>query len=531
MSKGRKPGEVEGGPSETSLVGTRKVAILGPLWQGGTARSTVALPVRNKDVQDNHDKDAMVTSLCLLTCALTLGQTGAKAEWQLTPQLSPGTELVYSGVYQEETLIPHVQFQRQYRLDATMLVLEANAKSTEIGLMTALSLIDNRQVPEKNAGGPTSIRLERGRIDAAGRFFGGDNKAWSIALMGPPTLEHGFLVDAPPGRVGKDAVWEVSEEDRTPRTWQVVGTESTGGYTCVKIVGLQQSEDWDRPRGDRTAWRRKDTLWLHPQLHVAQKVERVVERRDPARQVPTQRATIRYELESRLKYPGRFFEDRRTEITQFDKFRVDAQPLLRQPAQHTAQIEAMLGKVKQQLETPSATPYRKAFVHLQATLERAKRGEAMVGGGGDEPVAMVKTVERGQRVPDFVVSSLTERETTRFQRLLGKPILVVFYNPANKSGREIVAFAKKLADTHGKNLSIMAMAVTNDAELARKQHTELKLPFPILDGQGMRLTFGAEQTPRFVLLDSEGIMRTAFTGWGYQTPDEITEELQRCFKK
>ena len=57
----------------------------------------------------------MNTACCLLMGALTLGQTTSRSEWQLAPQLAPGLELVYEGTYTEETLIPNVQFQRQYR--------------------------------------------------------------------------------------------------------------------------------------------------------------------------------------------------------------------------------------------------------------------------------------------------------------------------------------------------------------------------------------------------------------------------------
>ena len=55
---------------------------------------------------------------------------------------------------------------------------------------------------------------------------------------------------------------------------------------------------------------------------------------------------------------------------------------------------------------------------------------------------------------------------------------------------------KRLSEQHGERVAILAMAVTQDEELVRKQHQTLKLSFPILDGNGMRLTFGADQTPR-----------------------------------
>ena len=80
-------------------------------------------------------------------------------------------------------------------------------------------------------------------------------------------------------------------------------------------------------------------------------------------------------------------------------------------------------------------------------------------------------------------------------------------------------------------IAILAMAVTQDEERVRSQHQSMKLAFPILDGNGMRLTFGAVQTPRFVVLDGEGVVRLAETGWGVATPIEIEGTLGRCLRK
>src|SRR5581483_10408807 len=119
------------------------------------------------------------------------------------------------------------------------------------------------------------------------------------------------------------------------------------------------------------------------------------------------------------------------------------------------------------------------------------------------------------------VSSLTDKEPARLDRYLGRPVLVVFYNPQTSTGVQVLRFAKAQAEAQRDRIAILAMAVTRDAEAARKQHADLHLPFPILDGQGMRLTFGVEATPRLVVLDGDGIVRAATTGWGYQTPTEM----------
>ena len=468
----------------------------------------------------------MVTSICLLTCALTLGQLPDRGEWQLSPQLVPGTELVYAGTYLDEDLGPNVNYQRRYHLDTILFVLEGGRGRWDVAFMTSLSLHDqNRDSKASPKGQPASVRLELATLDEQGHLSG--TVPLAIPLSGPPTLECGVVVEARITKVRRDQFWEINEEGRPPRTWQVAGPESCNGITCIKLIGNQQSDDWDRPRGDHSAWRRRDTLWLLPRLGVAQKVERVIERREPARRDPTHRTTVRYELESRLPYPGRMLEDRRQEILKAKKFQDDARPLLAQPGKYRPQIETLLSKIAHYLESQPPTPYRKAVVALQSHLEKARRGETPPESiQGEETTKIALGV--GQRVPDFIVTNLTGKESARLARLLGRPVLVLFYDPLQNPSEAALRFAMDIHQKYGDHVGIMAMAVTDDPNVARKQHADLRLPFPVLDGKGLHLTFGVDDTPRLIVLDGEGILRFAATGWGIQTPEEITEELLRC---
>ena len=42
---------------------------------------------------------------------------------------------------------------------------------------------------------------------------------------------------------------------------------------CARMVlahyGVQQTEDWDRPRADRGAWRRQEVVWISPRTGLA----------------------------------------------------------------------------------------------------------------------------------------------------------------------------------------------------------------------------------------------------------------------
>ncbi|HZZ80921.1 MAG TPA: redoxin domain-containing protein [Gemmataceae bacterium] len=477
----------------------------------------------------------MMNSLCLLTCVLCLGQAAGRADWQPTPQLTPGLELVYTGSYTEESLIPNAAHQTQYRLETNVLVLDAGVKDWRVAILSSLSLQQYPQPKQKkNADGPTSMRLALANVDWQGRLRQ-DKKLMDIPLKEPPTLELGYFIPAPLGKIGKSSTWDISDPGKPAQRWQVVGTESCGGLQCIKVMAVQQSPDWDHVRADTIAWRRLDTIWIHPQLFVAQKVERIIEQRAAAREAPTSRSVVKYELDSQLRYPGQMFEQRKSDAVNTAKLQDDAQLLMRQPMLNRKAVDAAIHRVAYHLEHPDtqqATPYRKLIGHLKVALEKAKAGEMPVRSSVDDPQPLTgTTVEVGKRAPDFTASSLISATTHRLGDHRGKPVVVFFYNPSTALGREVMAYMKRLSDTQADRLAIFALAVTQDGDLVRAQHKELKLSFPILDGNGMRLSYGATDTPRFVVLDGDAVVRFAETGWGYHTPYMIEEVLQQSQKK
>jgi hypothetical protein len=463
----------------------------------------------------------MVPTLCLLTCALVVAQPPNRSEWSLLPQFVRGQELAYSGTFVEEALSPGVQFQRSFKIETTVLVLDTAAQKNEVAVCTVLSLRDKLA----QAAGPSSVRLEVLGVTPQGRVSGAANLA--AALEGPPTIEWGALVEVPRARVGVQDSWVVGEDGRPPRTWRLAGVEIVNGANCVKLVGVQQSEDWDRPRGDRTAWQRRDTVWLSPQLGIAHRVERVLERRDPLRKEPTHRAVLRYDLDSRLTYTGKLFDDRTHEIRQTRKFWDEAVPLLREPAQHRQQLDALLKRIAAHVGGQPPTPYRKAVAHVQKRIEAARRGQTVLEATVEETPAPAVNVGLGQRVPDAVVTDLITRQSLRLHSLVGRPVLLAFYNPASPTGEQVLRFAQTLCEKYRPGLNVVALAVSDDADLVRKQHTDLRLSFPVLDGMGLHQTFSVDATPRLIVLDAEGHLRGGFTGWGAHTPREVMGELQQ----
>jgi peroxiredoxin len=149
----------------------------------------------------------------------------------------------------------------------------------------------------------------------------------------------------------------------------------------------------------------------------------------------------------------------------------------------------------------------------------------------DDPASIVHRYGIGERVPDFVVTSLTDMHPMALKTMLGRPTLVVFYNPATGVGRDVIVYAKGLSEKQTGKVQVMAMALTLNADAARKQHADLRLPFPVLDGHSLCTSLGVENTPRLVLLDAAGIIRWEATGWGLHIPGEIAAELAQCEKR
>ena len=480
----------------------------------------------------------MTATLCLIGCLLAPAQAPdrpappVRGEWAVAPHLGKAQELVYRGSFTEEANGAGVQFNRAFRIESRVFVLETPAQGADVAFLTILKSRD----PQSNApagGEPTaeSVRLELAHVDAQGGVKADPGVALAVPLEGPPTLECGAFAVVPDGRVAADATWETAEEGRPMRTWRVLGAEQIDGERCVKLEGVQKSDDWDKPRGDRPAWRRTDTVWLAPGLGVASRVERVVERREPARRDPTYKGVLRYELEESMQYTGRLYEERRREITQAHAFADAAAPLLTTPAKYGPQLTALMNRIAYHLDHQPQTPYREAVLQVKRRVEAAQRGETPPAPATVDPPDVPPAVAAvGGEAPDFLAPDLVANTTFHLRPALGKPTLLVFYNPASPSAAVVLAYAQQMSDSH-KDLSVLALSMSGDVDAARKQRADLKLTVPLLDGSGLRTSYNVDGTPKLMLLDGKGVVRGDFTGWGRETPDEVLEELGRCGKK
>jgi hypothetical protein len=473
----------------------------------------------------------MVANFCLLTCALLAAQPPDHSEWLWLPRLSRGQELVYRGSFTEEALGKGVQFSHTYRVENRILVLETPPRGFDVAFYTVLKLrtprLERGTEPE-----PTSVRLELARVDLQGRITGDAGVALTVPLDGPATIECGVFVEVPTGRMGGKQPWQVAEVNRPVHVWKILGTELINGTRCLKLEGVQQASDWEKPRGDRASWRRRDVVWLAPHLGVAYKVERTIERKEPAHRDVTQRSLVQYELQSNLQYPGQLFEDRRREILQAHNFYDSVAPLLPNPTKVGARpFEAVLAKITHYLDNQPPTPYREAVLQVKRRVEAARRGESPPLALQEEAVHENAVAVMGQRAPDFIVTNLLTKDSERLHAWIGRPILMVFYSPGSVTANELLTFAQRLQDKHGRQLYVLAFAVSDDTEAIRKQWRELRLGIPILSGKGMRQSYAVEATPKLVILDAEGVVRGSYVGWGPETPETVREEIRRWLSR
>jgi peroxiredoxin len=418
------------------------------------------------------------------------------------------------------------------RLESRVFVLDLSPQgAAEVAFLTILkprSLPPGLSNPGPGDHGTGSVRLELGKVDNRGRLSCSESGvSLTVPLDGPPLSEFGAFLELPAQRVGPGRGWAETEDGRPNRAWELIGNETVNGTSCVKLVGRQQSADWDRPRADHTAWRRTDTVWVAPRLGVAYRVQRVIERRDPAREGPGWRSVMRYELESSLPYPRQLYADRRDEILKINAFQQSAGPLLAQPNRRGLELETLLARINKHLDKQPPTPYREALLYLKRRAEAAQRGEAPPAPPAEEKADRSKA-EAGHTAPDFLTPDLATRESVGLRRWSGRVVVMVFYHPGSITAEEVLRFGQAIQNNYREKVVVVGMVMSSDAERARRQHAALRLTFPLLDGTGLRQSYDVEATPKVIVLDAAGVVRGSEVGWGQETQEAVLGDLKRA---
>ncbi len=189
----------------------------------------------------------MFANFLFLTCALLSAQNPPTNLAPNAIRLERGHELFYRGQFLEESLGGPVQFRHAYRMELRVLVLDANPKK---GLDLAFYTIVKKTNSDAERGEPEncSVRLELAKVDLLGRLTADKPSDFLVPLDGPATLESGVFVETPEGPLQAEQWWRVGDDMRPDRTWRCLGLEVLNGISCLKMEGIQQSDDWDRPR-------------------------------------------------------------------------------------------------------------------------------------------------------------------------------------------------------------------------------------------------------------------------------------------
>ena len=467
----------------------------------------------------------MLVSACLVAWTLVASQGPQTPLLPWGPRLDRGQELVYRGSFTEENSKRGSKITRRFQVENRILVLETLPTGIKIAVLTIAEAQESnltRLDPHR------AVNLQLGRVDLKGRIAFDSGEPLQIPQQGPPVIEGGCFVELPTVKAASATKWTAAEAGG-PHQWRMTGAEAVEGQACAKLLGVQQSEDWDHPSIGRTALRRYDTVWLSPPMGVAVRYERVVERREATSPEPVQQATANFQLESSLTYPGQLFRDREAEINLYCQYSQLAESLFRAPSPDSPRrLGALAEKIAYHCDTQPPTPFRPALKALQSRLESASRGDLPPVPSEKEIRPALASAVGNSTAPDFVATDMNNGAAVRLQLLRGRPVLLLFFDPRSASAIETLRFAQTIAQTT--HVSVLGLSVTNEAAPVLPEH-DLKLTFPLVKAAELRSAYGVDATPKIILLDGFGLIRGTFDGWGEETPSLVREELIRLGAK
>jgi len=473
---------------------------------------------------------------------LLLGASPA-ADPAPVPKLDKGIELTWRGQFSEAVLRPNVRAFRNYDVEIRLFVLEMSDRGADVAIFTLIKLKpDVKMIPE-----PLPIvRLELARIESNSRTslltidaFGltaEKRKNYPMPLMameGLPLLEPNLFINLPGGEIRLGQRWEIPEESRPGLKYRLEGFDSVRGSRALKFQATQQTEDWDLPRSERTAWRRTESTWVSLKQGYAGRIERTIEKRDPDSGDVGFRSKFVLEQVGNLRYPDRFGEDRRLEILAAARFVSQYERLLPDAGASGPQpFEKLVEQIGQHIRghlAGDSVPYREATLFVKRKAEAAKSGNS-------PPVPLPPETSEpnralvGRPLADVAMVDLVRNESVRLATLRGRVSLLVYYQPSSQRTAEpVLRLADKLhTQLHGK-LAVVPLAI-GQSETAVKQRTDFKLSVPIYAGLDVYKQHQIDSTPCFILIDERGLVRKLILGWSDENAAAVESEIAKWVK-
>lgn len=482
----------------------------------------------------------MASLVCWLTAAgLVCSQSPPAAVSdrvvRIRPELPAGTEWLYRGQVSENYQSGQAEYSRAYRLETRALALGERQGRRTVAILTQLREKENSRAANGPLPSITSTLRICG-IDELGRLQDASPDA-SMSMAAHAMMEHGMFLEVPPGGITMGDIWETTESGAPVARWRATGRETIQGIPCLKIEGEQATPEWQLPRADRPAWRRSETVWLGLRNGVAARVERKLERREPARDATTETRVVRYELDSSIQYPASLLADRTRDIDQAWNLSRAAAPLLRGGGTPEA-FASLLKKSEAMMEAPSPSPYRAAMAQVRRSIESARKGElpppdikpiAWTSPASNPPVA--GALAAGRPAPDFVAPFIKGGAgSASLGTWKDRALLMAFVQPGTPVAEQVLLACKEWKAVAGDNLTVIVLSVRPDARSLDRLTRDTSFKTPVLDGSGLRISYAVESTPRLVLLDSRHQCLGIYDGWGIETRLDCGQEINRLLQ-
>ena len=479
----------------------------------------------------------------LLTGMLIGAPPSAPADSAPTPKLEKGLEITWRGTFSEASLRPNVRAFRVYDIETRVFVLDILRQGADVAIFTKIKLKPElKSMPEA----PSIVRLHLARVDGNGNLSLLPANALTIApdarkslplplmpIEGLPIFEPGVFVGFQTEKIRLGQAWDLAEEKRPPLSFRVESLDNIRGSRCYKITAAQQTEDWDKPRPDRSDWRRADTLWISAKHGYAARIERVIEKRDPQTGDLGFRSKLACDQIGTMRYPERFGDDRRDEIIGAANFMAQLEQLLPQAGRSGPRpFEQLLQQIEQHASSHvagEAAPYREAIQFVKRKAEAAKRGHIpptpLPPETGEKAALTI-----GKVATDIATTDLTNGESIRLSKLRGKPVVLLYYQSGSvRTAEPLLRFAQSL-DTRHAGKAVVLPLVVGDPESAVQQRNDWRLAVHVLAGRDVYKQHGIESTPCFVVIDAEGIVRCVALGWSEENAAAVRTELEKRLK-
>lgn len=448
--------------------------------------------------------------------------------------LAGAQELVYRGTFQEDFLSSQVQHARTWRVEARNLII-GEERGFKVASFTQIRPKEIRLpgspakdiTPRVEDSGSPAAHVVVWSVNPNGQCQSLEKRRRPVSLEGIPLREGSLFVGLPLDSSQAAEGWKSQEAGHPDWNWRLAGREGVQGTRCVVLEGTQTPPEWEKPRADRPTWRRTARAWISSTTGMVHRLEKIYERRDPARDYVSLRTTHRVELDSTLGYPGQLFEDRKREVLLAFQTQEETLSLVDETNRNPRAFDALVRQINTQISDHPSTPYRAALQGVLRKIDLAKKGE-LVTAVEDEPAGSepVPGPTLGKVAPDFLVPSMDKSGTVSLRNWKNKPILLLFYHPDSPSAISSLAFANEMARENKGKIQVLGMTVLSNARRVSAQKEAMKLTFPLVDGSGLKISYALDSTPKWYLVDALGIIRSVQSGWGDEMKADLIRETQ-----